>query len=190
MFSHKEHRLLLPVSHVQSMSQTFLSLCPFAAYNPSSLCGLFGEARDTIVIWASSSVVFCLGFPGGWDGKESACTPGFDPWVKKISGRKEWQSTPVFLPGKSNGQRSLVGYSPWGCKKLDMTEWLTLCNGLPPCCHCSCVHIYLQVRLEGHRERSLWFEKAKAVVWPLSTNPTSCLWTKCRCRSEFSFWLS
>ena len=30
--------------------------------------------------------------------------------------------TPVFLPGKFHGQRSLVGYSPWGCKKLDMTE--------------------------------------------------------------------
>ena len=36
--------------------------------------------------------------------------------------RREWQSTPVFLPGKSHGQRSLVGYSPWGCKELDMTE--------------------------------------------------------------------
>ncbi|KAM7233308.1 hypothetical protein CapIbe_015444, partial [Capra ibex] len=30
--------------------------------------------------------------------------------------------SPVFLPGKSHGQRSLVGYSPWGCKELDMTE--------------------------------------------------------------------
>ena len=63
-----------------------------------------------------------------------------------------------------------------------MTEWLTtLYSALPPCCHCSCVHIYFQERLEGHRKRSLWFEKAKAVVWPLSTNPTSCLWIKCRC---------
>ena len=36
----------------------------------------------------------------------------------------EWkrQSTPVFLPGKSDGQRSLVGYSPWGCKESDMAE--------------------------------------------------------------------
>ena len=31
-------------------------------------------------------------------------------------------TTPVFLPGKSHGQRSLVGYSPWGCKELDTTE--------------------------------------------------------------------
>ena len=41
-----------------------------------------------------------------------------DPW------RRKWQSTPVFLPGKSNGQRSLVGYSPCGRKELDMTEQL------------------------------------------------------------------
>ena len=38
----------------------------------------------------------------------------------------EWQPTPVFLPGKFHGQRSLVGYSPWGHKESDMTEWLTL----------------------------------------------------------------
>ena len=39
---------------------------------------------------------------------------------------KEWQPTPVFLPGKSLGQRSLVGYSPWDPKVLDRTEQLTL----------------------------------------------------------------
>ena len=36
-----------------------------------------------------------------------------------------WQPTPVFLPGESHGQRSLVGYSPWGRKELDMTERLS-----------------------------------------------------------------
>ena len=39
--------------------------------------------------------------------------------------RREWQPTPVFLSGEFQGQRSLAGYSPWGCKELDMTEWLT-----------------------------------------------------------------
>ena len=39
-------------------------------------------------------------------------------------GRRQWQPTPVFLPGKSHGQRSLVCYSPWGCKESDMTEQL------------------------------------------------------------------
>ena len=45
--------------------------------------------------------------------------------------RRKWQPTPVFLPGKSHGQRSLAGYSPWGPKELDMTEGLTLthCTG-------------------------------------------------------------
>ena len=46
----------------------------------------------------------------------------FDPWVRKISWRRAWQPTPVFLSGKSHGQRSLVGYSPWGHKESDMTE--------------------------------------------------------------------
>ena len=49
--------------------------------------------------------------------------PGFDPWVGKIPWRRKWQSTPVLLPGKSHGQRSLVGYSPWGRKELDTTEF-------------------------------------------------------------------
>ena len=42
---------------------------------------------------------------------------GFDPWVRKILWRRKWQPTAVFLPGESQGQRSLVGYSPWGCKR-------------------------------------------------------------------------
>ena len=66
-------------------------------------------------------------FPGGTDGK-SVCLqcrrPGFNPWVRKIPWRRKWQPTPVLLPGKSQGQRSLVGYSPWGRKESDTTEWL------------------------------------------------------------------
>ena len=46
----------------------------------------------------------------------------FDPWVKKSPWRREWQSPPVFVPGKSHGQRSLAGYSPWGLKESDTTE--------------------------------------------------------------------
>ena len=38
-------------------------------------------------------------------------TPGFDPWVGKIHWRREWQPTPVFLPGEFYGQRSLLGYN-------------------------------------------------------------------------------
>ena len=50
--------------------------------------------------------------------------PGFNPWVGKIPWRRKWQSTPVLLPGKSYGQRSLVGCSPWGCKESDTIEQL------------------------------------------------------------------
>jgi len=53
-------------------------------------------------------------------------TPGFNPWVGKIPWRRAWQPTPVFLSGESHGQRSLVGYSPWGPKDLDMTEQLSI----------------------------------------------------------------
>ena len=47
---------------------------------------------------------------------------GFDPWVRKIPWRKAWQPTAVLLPGESQGQRSLEGYSPQGHKESDMTE--------------------------------------------------------------------
>ena len=50
----------------------------------------------------------------------------FNPWVEKIPWRRAWQPTSVFLLGEFDGQRSLVGYSLWGHKESDMTEWLTL----------------------------------------------------------------
>ena len=66
-------------------------------------------------------------------------------WVGKIPWRREWQPTPVFLPGEFHGKRSLVGYSPWSHKESDTTELLTLsrylflvklffCHHLPCCC--------------------------------------------------------
>ena len=39
----------------------------------------------------------------------------------KYGWRKKWQPIAVFLPGKSHGPRSVVGYSPWGCQELDRT---------------------------------------------------------------------
>ena len=67
-------------------------------------------------------------FPDGTSGKEPACQcrrhkrQRFSPWIGKISWRREWQPTPVFLLGESHGQRSLQGYSPWGRKESDTTE--------------------------------------------------------------------
>ena len=63
------------------------------------------------------------GFPGGASGKEPTCQCrthkrlGLDPWVGKIPWRRARQPTLVFLPGESHGQRSLVGYSPYGRKE-------------------------------------------------------------------------
>ena len=64
----------------------------------------------------------------GASGKEHACwwrrhkRHQFDPWVRKIPWKRVWLSTPVFFPGESHGQRSLMGYSPRGLKESDMTE--------------------------------------------------------------------
>ena len=66
--------------------------------------------------------------PGGTTGKELTCQCRrlkrlrFNLWVGKIPWRRKWLPTPVFLPGESYGQRSLAGYSPWGCKESDTTE--------------------------------------------------------------------
>ena len=53
---------------------------------------------------------------------------GFDHWVRKIPWRRKWQPTPVFMPGKSHGQRSLAGYRSWDLKTLDTTEQLNRCQ--------------------------------------------------------------
>ena len=80
---------------------------------------------NSMDIWFQVSTP--LGFPDYSSGEEPDCQcrrPGFNPWVGKISWRRKWQPTPVLLPGKSHGWRSLVGYSPWGRKESDMTERL------------------------------------------------------------------
>ena len=51
--------------------------------------------------------------------------PSVRLWVRKVPRRREWQPTPVFLPGEFHGQSRLACYSPWGCKESDMAEWLT-----------------------------------------------------------------
>ena len=74
------------------------------------------------------AIVKWYGLPWWLSGKEFACQwrHGFDPWVKKIPWRRRRQASLVFLPEKSHGKRSLVGYSPWGCKESDTTERLSM----------------------------------------------------------------
>ena len=89
---------------------------------------IYSEIRQTGYLFFSSCI---MGFPGGTSGKESACQCRrcqrcrFDPWVGKTLWRGKGQPTPVFVPGKSHGQRSLVSYSPWGRKESDTTERLS-----------------------------------------------------------------
>ena len=68
-----------------------------------------------------------MGYPGGANGKEPTNAGDmrcrFDLWVRKIPWRRAWQPTPVFLPGESHGQRSLVG-----SKESDMTEHVEQTN--------------------------------------------------------------
>ena len=76
-------------------------------------------------------VLFFRGLPGDANDKEYVCqcrrhkSCRFDPWVGKIPWRRAWQPTPVFLPGESHGQRSLVGYSARVAKNQTWLKWLS-----------------------------------------------------------------
>ena len=88
--------------------------------NPSALCNVQVEIKQTAVHtwggWTSQVVKH-------WRIHLPSRRRGFDPWVRKIPWRRKWQPTPVFLPGKSHGQRSLAGYSPCGRQRVRHTTW-------------------------------------------------------------------
>ena len=78
------------------------------------------------------STTYFPGLPRWLSGKESSfqCRRlGLSPWVRKIPCRRTWLPTPVFLSGKSHGQRSLAGYIPWGSKESDTTTTTTYFRG-------------------------------------------------------------
>ena len=90
------------------MRHMHLSTAPWQTHHGSAFLGEVG-------LWSN---------PGGKSGKESACQYWWrkrclHPWVGKIPWRRKRQPTPVFLPGKVHGQRSLAGYSPWSQEELD-----------------------------------------------------------------------
>ena len=94
-----------------------------------------------------------MGFPGGSEGKASASNvgdPGSIPRSGRFPWRRKWQPSPVSLPGKSHGQRSLVGYSPWGHKESDTTERLHF--HLPP------VIPHEYSRFSQHRMHHMFFD--------------------------------
>ena len=100
--------------------------CPYDFYPGERLV-----VHSTNIYWALllNARLFhtSLGFPGFSEGKESACNVG-DVGSIPGSGRApgKGMATPVFLTREFHGQRTLAGYSPWGCKEFDTTEQLTL----------------------------------------------------------------
>ena len=94
-------------------------------------------------IFKFNCVSVCVSFPSGTVVKNlpasvgDAKRHGFNPWIGKIPWRRKLPSAPVFLPGESQGQRNLAGYSPWVCKESDMTEQLSTYT------QCVCVYIYI-----------------------------------------------
>ena len=133
----------------------WLRLCPPSARGPGLIPGqrTSREGNGTPLQYS------CLKNPMG--GGAWSLRVGHD-WVTSLSlftfmhWRREWQPTPVFLPGESHGQRSLVGCSPWGREELGTTEWLHFhfslsCigegNGNPLQCSC----------LENPRDGRAWW---------------------------------
>ena len=74
-------------------------------------------------------------FPGGSMVKNLPASAGHPGDAGSIPGLGKWQPTSVFLPGKSHGQKSLVGYSPRGCKESGMTEQQSMCGHARTCAH-------------------------------------------------------
>ena len=77
-------------------------------------------SSSSIMFWGASLVAQIVkNLPAVWE-----------IWVRSLGWRKPWrriwQIAPLFLPGKFHGQRSMAGYSPWGRKSRDRTEWLIL----------------------------------------------------------------
>ena len=86
------------------------------------------RGHDAVLETVASMSIACRPKLPWWsDSKASACNAGHPGLILggKIPWRKEWQPAPVFLPGEFLGQRTLVGYSPWGHQESDMTEQLT-----------------------------------------------------------------
>ena len=116
-----------------SKSSLLFSLCTYSFYIKEVFCFFFSPhctlhplkyLGQHVLVPNEKYTYTYVGFGLPWwlSGKESSrqCWRGrFNPCVRKIPWRRKRQSTPVFLPGKSHGQGSLVGYSPWGHKRVE-----------------------------------------------------------------------
>ena len=102
--------------------------------------------------------------------------------VGKIPWRRTWQPTPVFLPGKSHEQRSLVGYSPWGHKKSDITD-----QQIPSLSHVSTDWFQMYLFFTLDYDFTLCFVLNCFALWPLGA-PSSWLLYPPDWSHSFTFW--
>ena len=112
--SQKSHLEVFP-----SRSQRYTKASKLSLPDHQS-CQFLGWGVDQAEILSWN--ILMKGLPRWLSSKESTCQcwrHRFDPWIRKIFWRRKWQPTPVSLPGKSHGQRNLMGYSPWCHKELD-----------------------------------------------------------------------
>ena len=120
-------------------SRSYEILAPSPGIKPT-LSALEGPGKSRVCCskppsTASLVAQMVKNLPGCW-------RPGFSPWVGKIPWRREWQPTPIFLPGESHGQRSLMGYSPWGQRVGH--NWMTNTTGTTTTLfkHCSPANLF------------------------------------------------
>ena len=104
--SHQAARLLHP--------SVFSCICFAPLHGPVTVPAQALSISWVFAIHGWYPAWFCLPM------KHTQC--GFDSWFRRIFWSRKWQPTPVFFLGESHGQRSLVDYSPWGCKELDTTQ--------------------------------------------------------------------
>ena len=105
------------------------------------------DLQAHIMSFLISFLTLFIVFPAGSDSKRVCLQgrrPGFHLWVGKIPWKRKWKPTPVLLPGKSHGWRSLVDYSPWGRKRV-RHDWMTSLS-------LYCLSIFLRVPPRGFWE--------------------------------------
>ena len=103
--------------------------------------------------------------------------PRFNPWVGKIPWRRKWQCTPVFLPGESNGQRSLVGYNPWDFRVRQ--DWPTNTDRqLDNQVLCSISNFIKRINsiTSLYRSEMLYLVSVKCIWWKKATSVSVGLW--------------
>ena len=110
-------------------------------------CGIHREAIDHLTPCETEIYRLFMCFPGAsLEAQTVENLPvkqatWFNRWVGRIPWRGEWQPTPVFLPGKSHGQRSLAGYRHWVCREMDGRDWALM--------HAFMMTLYMWITIKG-----------------------------------------